>query len=215
MMIFGPVVVTGGSGGIGSELLVAFRDYFTRRNHLFPPVSAPHHTDLPDSLALENARVLVCCHAAPPGSTLADSLLADVALTDAVVRRFASGVARTGGGRVILFSSIRAAHPRPGQAAYAATKAAIEGLTRGLAVELGPLGITVNCIAPGAVETPRTRLNIERGVVSRADLEARTPLGRLAYPEDLAGLVLFLASHEAGMLTGTTIALDGGWSVSG
>lgn len=215
MMIHGPVVVTGGSGGIGAQVVRSVRTYFERRNYLFPPLKAPNHTSLRGHPALETARTLVCCHAAPPGSSLADSLLADVDLTAACVRAFAAGVAGREGGRVVLFSSIRAMQPRPGQADYAATKAAVEGLTRGLAVELGPQGIGVNCIAPGAIETPRTSANLAAGIVSRAELEARTPLGSLGFPDDVAAAVLWLASADARHITGQVITIDGGWSVRG
>lgn len=216
-MIISPVVVTGGSGGLGAQIVQAFRTHFDNIAYLFPPLSAPCHTELPGHPALRTANVLVLCHAAPPGSTLAESLMADVVLADECVREFVAGQLERNhtGGRIILFSSIRAHHPRPSQVAYAATKSAVEGLTRGLAVALGPRGITVNCIAPGAIETPRTRANLAAGVVSRDELEGRTPLGRLGWPDDVASLVLWLASEESGLMTGQVLTLDGGWSVSG
>ena len=118
-------------------------------------------------------------------------------------------------GRVIFFSSIRAQQPRPGQVAYATAKAAIEGMTRALAVKDGHYGITVNCIAPGAVDTPRTRTNIAAGIVSEAELISRTPNGRLATTADVVNTVLWLISDEASHVNGQVITVDGGWSVRG
>ena len=99
--------------------------------------------------------------------------------------------------------------------AYAAAKAGTEGLARALASEYGPHGITCNVVAPGAVDTPRTRANIAAGIVSEAELIARTPAGRLTKPEEVAAAVLWLCSDTAAMINGVTLMVDGGWSISG
>jgi glucose 1-dehydrogenase len=91
----------------------------------------------------------------------------------------------------------------------ARTLSGLKMLTRNLAVELGPLGICINSIAPGAIETPinRTLLN---DPATLAALTAQIPLGRLGQPDDVAGLAVFLASDDAAYVTGSTYVVDGG-----
>lgn len=113
------------------------------------------------------------------------------------------------GGRIINFSSALATRPIPKTSIYAASKAAVAALSHALAKELGPRGITVNTIAPGVIETDMTaRTLVERG----AGIVAMTPLGRIGQPDDVAGITLFLASPDAGWVTGRTIIADGGVS---
>jgi NAD(P)-dependent dehydrogenase (short-subunit alcohol dehydrogenase family) len=94
---------------------------------------------------------------------------------------------------------------------YCATKHAVEGLTKALAVELAPSGIRVNCVAPTFVETPMTAPFFADGDF-RDSVEARIPLGRIGRPEDVAAAVVFLASPAAGLITGTSLLVDGGWT---
>jgi glucose 1-dehydrogenase len=126
--------------------------------------------------------------------------------TQAMVRHL-----RTSGrpGRVINISSVHEEIPFPNFAAYCASKGGLKMLTRNLAVELGPLGITVNSIAPGAIETPINTALLNDTVKLRS-LLAQIPLGRLGKPEDVAGLAAFLASDEAAYVTGSTYFIDGG-----
>jgi 3-oxoacyl-[acyl-carrier protein] reductase len=113
------------------------------------------------------------------------------------------------GGRIINFSSGLATRPIPTTAIYAASKAAVAALSHALAKEFGPRGITVNTIAPGVIETEMTTAVLaERG----AGILAMTPLGRIGQTDDIAGIALFLASPDAGWLTGRTIIADGGVS---
>jgi 3-oxoacyl-[acyl-carrier protein] reductase len=113
------------------------------------------------------------------------------------------------GGRIINFSSALATRPIPGASIYAASKAAITALSHALAKEFGPRGITVNAIAPGVIETEMTtEILATRGPA----ITAMTPLGRIGQPDDIAGLALFLASPDAGWVTGRTIIADGGVS---
>jgi 3-oxoacyl-[acyl-carrier protein] reductase len=113
------------------------------------------------------------------------------------------------GGRIINFSSGLATRPIPTTAIYAASKAAVTALSHALAKEFGPRGITVNTIAPGVIETEMTTgILAERG----AGILAMTPLGRIGQTGDIAGIALFLASPDAGWLTGRTIIADGGVS---
>jgi 3-oxoacyl-[acyl-carrier protein] reductase len=111
------------------------------------------------------------------------------------------------GGRIINITSVVASSGNPGQANYAAAKAGVAGMTRALAREIGSRGITVNCIAPGFIDTDMTKVLPE---AQRAALTAQIPLGRLGSPEDIAHAVAFLASPQAGYITGTTLHVNGG-----
>jgi 3-oxoacyl-[acyl-carrier protein] reductase len=116
-------------------------------------------------------------------------------------------------GRIVNLSS-RSALGNRGQANYAAAKAGIQGLTATLAIELGPFNVTVNAVAPGYVATPMTAATAERLRMSAADHQAqaaqRTPLGRVASPEEIASVVAFLASDDASYVSGQTLYVNGG-----
>lgn len=114
-----------------------------------------------------------------------------------------------GGGSIINISSVSGVVGTPRRAAYAASKGAIDALTRSLAIELGPSGIRVNSVAPGVVDTALWAKNKEvPGVIET--IERQTPLRRWAEPEDVAEVVVFLASGAARFVTGETICADGG-----
>jgi glucose 1-dehydrogenase len=127
-------------------------------------------------------------------------------LTQAFVRRLRD---RKMPGRVINISSVHEDMAFPGFASYCCSKGGLRMLMRDLAVELGPLGITVNNVAPGAIVTPINKALLEDKPKLDA-LLANIPLGRLGTPEDVAGLVAYLASDEAGYITGSTFVIDGG-----
>jgi glucose 1-dehydrogenase len=116
-------------------------------------------------------------------------------------------------GRIINISSVHEDLPFPNFAAYCASKGALRMLTRNLAVELGPLGIAVNNIAPGAIETPINTALLNNPQKLGALLN-QIPLSRLGQPEDVAGMAVFLAGDEAGYVTGSTFVVDGGLSVN-
>lgn len=112
-------------------------------------------------------------------------------------------------GKIINISSVHEELPFPNFTAYCASKGGMKMLTRNLAVELGALGITINNVAPGAIETPiNTRLLNDPQKLGA--LLKNIPLGRLGQPSDVAGLVAFLASSDADYVTGTTFFVDGG-----
>ena len=112
-------------------------------------------------------------------------------------------------GSIINLSSVSAVIGTPRRAAYAASKGAIDAATRSLAVELGPLGIRVNSVAPGVVDTALWASNKKISGVREA-IDALTPLRRWAEPEDVADVIVFLASDASRFVTGETISADGG-----
>jgi glucose 1-dehydrogenase len=112
-------------------------------------------------------------------------------------------------GRVINISSVHEDVAFPGFATYCCSKGGLRMLMRDLAVELGPLGITVNNIAPGAIATPINQSLLQNKTELDA-LLANIPLGRLGTPDDVAGLTAFLASDDAAYITGSTFVIDGG-----
>jgi meso-butanediol dehydrogenase/(S,S)-butanediol dehydrogenase/diacetyl reductase len=122
------------------------------------------------------------------------------------------------GGRLLATASIAAKMGSPFQAHYQASKAAVLGLVRSAAWEFGPYGITVNCYCPGVVDTDMWKyIDVERGrLLGKApgvliqEMAARTPLGRIEVPEDIAPLVSFLASDESAYITGQAINVCGG-----
>ena len=124
-------------------------------------------------------------------------------LTKACVR----GMAKARWGRIINVTSVVGSMGNAGQSNYAATKAGAEGMARSLARELGSRSITVNCVAPGFIDTDMTRA---LGEAQRDALQSQIPLGRLGEPDDVAAIVGFLASDAGQYITGETIHVNGG-----
>ena len=126
-------------------------------------------------------------------------------LAQAAARQFRE----QGGGRIVLMSSVTGHRAVPYLSAYGMTKAALEMLARNLVLELSPHGITINCVAPGAVITPRN-------LSDDPDYEARwgnlIPIGKAIQSADIANAVLFLAAPASAKITGQTIVVDGGWT---
>lgn len=116
------------------------------------------------------------------------------------------------GGRIIFTASIGSYRSNATQSHYCATKGAIHLLAQGMAIELGPHRITVNCIAPGWIHTDINDAQSRDESLVKPFLQSRVTLGRLGKPTDLQGAVFFLASKEAEYITGATISVDGGWN---
>ncbi len=112
-------------------------------------------------------------------------------------------------GSVVNIGSVHARATKPGFLSYATSKAALIGLTRAAAVDLAP-GVRVIAINPAAIDTPMLRAGLGGGESSFAKLAGYHPLGRIAGPEEIARVVVFLASDDAGFMTGTTVDIDGG-----
>ncbi|MFD7160944.1 SDR family NAD(P)-dependent oxidoreductase [Kribbella sp. NPDC059898] len=128
-----------------------------------------------------------------------------------LIRAFGRGMAERGSGSIIGFSSIRGTTVEPGQSVYAATKAGLVQLLRTAAAELGPSGVRANAIAPGVVETPLTA-QIKANQAWYDAYAQKGALGRWAQPHELAGAVVYLASDAASFVTGSVLAVDGGWT---
>ncbi len=124
-------------------------------------------------------------------------------LSRAVLR----GMMKAKHGRIINITSVVGSAGNPGQANYAAAKAGVEGMTRALAREVGSRGITINCVAPGFIDTDMTRALSEQQTQA---LLAQIPLGRLGHVEDVAAAVVFLASRAGAYVTGATLHVNGG-----
>jgi 3-oxoacyl-[acyl-carrier protein] reductase len=128
-------------------------------------------------------------------------------LSKAVLR----GMLKARSGRIINITSVVGSSGNAGQINYAAAKAGIAGMTRSLAREIGSRGVTVNCVAPGFIDTDMTRALTE---AQRAELLRQIPLGRLGSPEEVAAVVAFLASPHAAYITGATLHVNGGMYMS-
>ena len=140
-------------------------------------------------------------------------LLTNLTGVFAISREVAKVMIKQKKGSIVNISSMAAQYGLPKVIAYAASKAAIEGMTRSMAVELSPLGILVNCIAPGFIDTNMSSIALNNDPERRQRVLNRTPLGRLGLPEDVANMVYFLVSDENAYTTGTVIPVDGGNSI--
>ena len=139
-------------------------------------------------------------------SVLDINLTATMKLCKGVMR----GMMKSRWGRIVNISSIVGATGNPGQANYAASKAGMIGMSKSLAYEVASRGITVNAVAPGFIQTAMTdKLNDDQ----KAGIMGQIPAGRMGTPDEIASAVLYLASPEAGYLTGTTLHVNGGMAM--
>ena len=124
-------------------------------------------------------------------------------------------IARSGEGAVVNISSITAQQSAHGRTAYAASKAALDSMTRSLALEWAEYGIRVNAVAPSHTATDRLKQAIQAGRLEYDTIVQRIPMGRFAAPEEIADAVVFLCSDRARFITGQVLAVDGGYTANG
>ena len=225
------VLITGGSKGIGLACAKAFaalgdKVAITYNSTPPPPEFFGVKCDVTDTAQVDAAFAAVEEHfgtievlVSNAGITKDTLLLRmkeadfteviDANLTAAfrVVKRATPGMLKARSGRIILMSSVVGLLGSAGQANYAASKAGLVGFARSLARELGSRSITVNVVAPGPVETDMTAALTAEQLQT---ITSSVPLQRMATPEEVAGVVAFLASHPAAYITGAVIPVDGG-----
>jgi NAD(P)-dependent dehydrogenase (short-subunit alcohol dehydrogenase family) len=131
----------------------------------------------------------------------------------AISREVSKVMVKQGHGAIVNISSMAAQYGIPKVIAYTAAKSAIEGMTKAMAVELSPLGIRVNCIAPGFIKTAMSSKALDNDPERKNKVLSRTPMGHLGLPEDIADTALYLSSDAAKYITGTILPVDGGNSI--
>ena len=225
------VLVTGGNRGIGraiAERFVAagYRVAVTARSGEGPEGTLTVRADVTDAAAVDAAFTQVEAELGPVEILVAnagitkDTLLLRMSESDfddvvstnlggtfRVVKRAAKGLLKARWGRVILISSVVGLYGSAGQVNYASSKSALVGFARSLTRELGARGITTNVVAPGFIETDMTS---ELPAETQAEYKRSIPAGRFATPDEVAGVVTWLASDDAAYISGAVIPVDGG-----
>ncbi|MGB9377933.1 MAG: 3-oxoacyl-ACP reductase FabG [Mycobacteriales bacterium] len=225
------VLVTGGNRGIGLAIAQSFaalgdRVAITHRGSDVPDGLFGVRCDVTDATQVDEAFTAVEAEHGPVEVLVSNAGITDdtlllrmsedqfTAVLDAnltgayrVAKRAAKAMLRARAGRMVFMSSVVAMTGSAGQVNYAASKSGLIGLARSIARELGSRGITANVVAPGFVDTDMTA---KLGEDRKKDILASVPLGRLAQPEEVAGVVTWLAGAEAAYVTGAVIPVDGG-----
>ena len=225
------VLVTGGNRGIGraiAERFVAdgYKVAVTARSGEGPEGTLTVRADVTDSASLDAAYTEIEQRLGPVEIVVAnagitkDTLLLRMSEDDfdsvvdtnlggtfRVVKRAAKGLLRARWGRVILISSVVGLYGSAGQINYSSSKAALVGFARSLTRELGGRGVTANVVAPGFIETDMTAALPDE---TQAEYKKNIPAGRFAAPEEVAGVVAWLASDDAAYISGAVIPVDGG-----
>jgi len=140
-------------------------------------------------------------------------ILTNVTAVFALSREVVKNMLEKGSGSIINISSMASQYGIPKVIAYTASKSAIEGMTRAMAVELSPKGIRVNCIAPGFIATDMSAKALNSDAERKQKVMSRTPMGFLGDPADIANAALYLANGEANYVTGVVLPVDGGNSI--
>ncbi|WP_150956204.1 3-oxoacyl-ACP reductase FabG [Microbacterium testaceum] len=225
------VVVTGGNRGIGRAIAERFvaegwKVAVTARSGEGPEGTLTVRADVTDGAAVDAAFSQVEAELGPIAVVVAnagvtkDTLLLRMSEEDfdsvvntnlggtfRVVKRASKGMLRARWGRVILISSVVGLYGSAGQINYAASKSALVGFARSLTRELGGRGITANVVAPGFIETDMTA---ELAADTQAEYKKSIPAGRFATPDEVAGVVTWLAGDDAAYISGAVIPVDGG-----
>lgn len=225
------VVVTGGNRGIGRAIAERFvaegwKVAVTARSGEGPEGTLTVRADVTDAAAVDAAFSQVEAELGPIAVVVAnagvtkDTLLLRMSEDDfdsvvntnlggafRVVKRASKGMLKARWGRVILISSVVGLYGSAGQINYAASKSALVGFARSLTRELGGRGITANVVAPGFIETDMTA---ELPAHTQAEYKKNIPAGRFASPDEVAGVVTWLAGDDAAYISGAVIPVDGG-----
>jgi len=224
------VVITGASQGIGAACVNAFRELGHPVLGVDRQRGSPADAHLVADLADEGCGEVVADFVderpvfalVNNAATGTDGALSDMRVEDwdqvlatnlrapfLISRRLLPRLSAVGGS-VVNVGSVHAAATSPGTAAYAASKGGLVALTRAMAVEWSAAGVRVNCVLPGAIDTPMLKGGLSRLGQSIDSLGTRHPLGRVGRPEEIAGAVVFLSSQAASFITGAAVAADGG-----
>jgi len=228
------VAVTGGMQGIGAAVAKAFAARGDDVAVLDVQEGSPYRCDVSDGAQVRAAAAAIEAELGPVGVLVNNAGIAHIAASETLAeadwqrsldvlatgvflcsQAFGERMLERREGVIVNISSINATEAFPGRLAYCAAKAAVEMMTKVLAIEWADRGVRVNAVAPGVTRTDMVASAIASGAVDEAMYVGRTPMRRLAEPAEIADAVLFLASDRASFVTGTTLVVDGGWSAFG